>query len=386
MRTPLLLWLQAVALALTVNGAAFAATLQVGPDRTYKTPSAAARAARDGDVIAIDAGVYQGDVTVWPQSRLQLRGVGGRAQLQAHGAAAEGKAIWVFKGADILVENIEFSGAQVEHKNGAGIRFEGVDLTIRNCHFHHNEMGILTAPNPVSEILIEGSEFNDNTVDYQRFGRLGHNIYIGGVRRFTLRNSYIHDAAVGHNVKSRARENYILYNRIMDERNGSSYLVDLSEGGKAYVIGNLFRQGPNTDNPAMIAFAPERNQDDPKQALYVVNNTAVNDRDDGIFVFNHSVAPAVLINNLLVGKVTPLQGPGEERNNRVVADAGLRNKSGFDYRLRPGSPAVDRGVEPGRAAGGFVLRPEFQYVHPLRLQPRPRRGVIDVGAYEFGGR
>jgi len=219
----------AAILSLLSSGAADAATLQVGPQRVLKLPSEAAKVAKDGDVVVIDAGVYPGDVAIWPQNRLTLRGVGGRAHLDARGKAAEGKAIWVLKGNNVTVEAIEFSGARVPDLNGAGIRFEGANLTIRNSHFHDNEMGILTGANPLGDILIEGSEFDNNTVDYRRYGRLGHNIYIGNVRRFTLRNSYIHDASIGHNVKSRAQENYILYNRIMDERNASSYLVDLNE-------------------------------------------------------------------------------------------------------------------------------------------------------------
>jgi hypothetical protein len=39
--------------------------LRVGPKRAYATPSAASRAVRDGDVVEIDAGVYDADVAVW---------------------------------------------------------------------------------------------------------------------------------------------------------------------------------------------------------------------------------------------------------------------------------------------------------------------------------
>lgn len=362
---------------------AYGRTWQVGPQRALKTPSEAARAARDGDVVEIDAGIYAGDVASWPQSRLTLRGLNGNAHLDANGNASEGKAIWVLKGNDVTVENIELSGAAVPDLNGAGIRFEGTNLTMKNCHVHHNQMGILTGVNPASDILIEGSEFNDNTVDYQRFGKLGHNIYIGNIHRFTLRNSHIHDAATGHNVKSRAQENYILYNRISDERNGSSYLVDLPDGGRAYLVGNLFHQGANTENPAMLAFAAEKNPTAPGQQLYLVNNTLLNDRlPGGAFLHNHSVATALLINNLLIGKATALIGPVQEVHDIRAGTEALRDPANYDYRLTPGSPAIDQGIVPGLAANGFKLAPEFQYRHPHGSEPRLNLGPIDAGAYE----
>jgi hypothetical protein len=49
---------------------------------------------------------------------LTLRGSGGRAHLQAFGKSAEGKAIWVIKGNNVVVENIEFSDAAVASLNG----------------------------------------------------------------------------------------------------------------------------------------------------------------------------------------------------------------------------------------------------------------------------
>lgn len=45
--------------------------------------------------------------------------------LHADGAHAEGKAIWVLKEANALVDGIQFSGASVSDRNGAGIRAEG---------------------------------------------------------------------------------------------------------------------------------------------------------------------------------------------------------------------------------------------------------------------
>ncbi len=357
--------------------------LRVGPERALTTPSAAARVARSGDVVLIDAGLYPGDVAVWRQDGLTLRAAGGRVQLAAAGRVAEGKGIWVIRGQRTTVEGIEFSGARARSRNGAGIRMEGRDLVVRDCRFHDNEMGILTNPSPGSSVLIEHSEFARNTVDHRRHGRLGHNIYIGHAGHFTLRASHVHDARTGHNVKSRARQNHILYNRIMDGQNASSYLVDLPEGGHGLVMGNLLRQGAVAENRALIAFAAEAGRNDLGQTLHVVHNTAVDDTGQGIFVHNHSLASANLVNNLLVGTATALQGPGQVLASPRLRVPGLRERRAGDYRLRPGSPALDRGLRLEGGGVGIPPRPTLQYRHPRALEVRPDDGRPDLGAYEL---
>lgn len=138
--------------------------LRVGPRRKITSSAAAAQIARDGDVIEIDAGDYPDDVATWPQSGLVIRAVGGRARLLSTRATAEGKGIFVVKGDQVVVENIEFSGARVPHRNGSGIRHEGGKLTVRNCLFERNEMGLLTWNEPAAELIVESSEFRDNGV------------------------------------------------------------------------------------------------------------------------------------------------------------------------------------------------------------------------------
>ena len=132
-------------------------TLRVGPDKQYTKPSKAAAVARDGDIIELDPVVYARDAAIWQAHNLTIRGVGGRAHLKANGANAQGKGIWVIKGNNTTIENIEFSGAEVPDTNGAGIRQEGTGLTVRHCYFHHNQMGILTGVNLKSDILVEHS-------------------------------------------------------------------------------------------------------------------------------------------------------------------------------------------------------------------------------------
>jgi len=354
--------------------------LRVGPGRYYRLPSQAAAAARDGDRIEIDAGVYSGDVAIWRANDLVIRGVGGRPELRAAGRSAQGKAIWVIKGANTTVENIAFTGARVSDGNGAGIRAEGAGLTVRHALFRDNEDGILAGRNPNSDILVEYSEFDRNG------GGRGqtHNIYVGAVRSFTFRFNYSHHARIGHQVKSRARRNFILYNRLMDEETGnSSYAIDLSTGGVAYIIGNLIQQGPETDNWALVSFAAEGTSAGP-QELYVVNNTFVNERHSGLFVNNRSTVSAALLNNLFVGKGRMLKGPGRAAGNVVTRRPRFVDRRGYDYRLRPGSPAIDKGVEPPTVTD-FPLAPVWQYRHPTGGEKRPRRGALDAGAYEFTG-
>ncbi len=61
----------------------------------------------------------------------------------------------------------------------------------------------------------------------------------------------------------------------------------------------------------------------------------------------------------------------------------FRNPATYDYRLLSGSPAIDRGVDPGTAFG-VSLAPVLQYAHPTSATARMLQGLaIDRGAYEF---
>jgi Right handed beta helix region len=351
--------------------------LQVGPDKALSVPSKAAAIAKDGDVIEIDAAAYTADAAVWKASNLTIRGVGGRPYLKAGGASAQGKAIWVIQGRNTTVENIEISGAKVPDGNGAGIRHEGAGLIIRNCYIHDNEMGLLTGNQQDNEVLIEGSEFSGSYGDYN------HNIYIGNIRKFTLKFSYIHHATHGHNVKTRARENYILYNRIMDEATGAaSYAIDIPNGGRSYIIGNVIQKGRKSENPSVIDYAAE-GATNPLQEFYMVNNTVVSDHPGGFFLQVRGVPSDVqIVNNIFLGRDTMLTRTGTMRNNLVSIQPLFQSRETFDYRLRGTSPAIDKGTDPGMASG-FDLAPQFEYIHPLRGEVRSTAGPIDIGAFEY---
>jgi hypothetical protein len=291
---------------------------------------------------------------------------------------AEDKAIWVIKGRDTTVENIEFSNARVDDRNGAGIRQEGPGLIVRNCYFHHNENGILSNSDPNSDIIVEHSEFFANG----HGDGLSHNMYIGLIRKFTLRYSYSHGADIGHQVKSRAGKNFILYNRLMDEATGtSSYLIDLPNGGYSAVIGNVLQQSPETDNSTMVAFGAEGSLHK-SSVLYMANNTLVNDRHTGIFLKIKPVLNGnVVANNLFAGR-GKLIGEANFINNLETTKPEFLSANNYDYRLTENSPAVDAGNNLGKF-GPMDLTPTHYYKHPLMAEPRHIHQKLDIGAYEY---
>jgi hypothetical protein len=375
---------------LLVPAAVAAATLRVGPDKPYRTVRAAAQAARDGDLVEVDAGLYSADVATWSQDGVVVRAVGGRAHLRADGAAEAGKGIWVISGADLTFEGFEFSGAQVPDGNGAGIRAQGSGrLVVRDCWFHDNQNGILGG---ADSLHVEASVFHHNGTGDGRT----HNMYVDHGGAFVLRFSDTRQAVVGHNVKSRALRNYILYNRILDGADGTaSYSVDLPQGGRSVLVGNVIQQGPATSNPAIVAYAAESAANGVLD-LSVAYNTLVNTRTSGgTFVQMRSGTVARIAGNIFYGPGTRWSSGTSVNASTNYSATALDNAPGFaaplswDYRLTAASPAgaggiVGAGADPGSTANGFDLKPRFHYVHEARSEPRPVVGGLDLGAFELG--
>ncbi len=317
---------------------------------------------------------------MFKKNNLTIKGVGGRAKVDAAGKNAGGKGIWVIQGNNTTIENVELSGCAVADKNGAGIRQEGNNLTLRNMFFHDNENGILGGGDATSTLVIEDSEFARNGAG----DGYSHNMYIAEIKSFTLRGSYSHNAKVGHLVKSRAHENVILYNRLTDETGTASYEIDLPQGGKSYVIGNIIQQSSSSSNGGMVAFAKEGKN--PDSVLFVVNNTFFNSRGAGTFIsiVGDLATPTTVRNNIFSGPGTMIDQSSAIKDSNFVGDAMFVNAAGYDYHLKSGSPALDKGV-PAGTGSGRPLEATCQYVHPAHAVVRKAVGVSDLGGFELGG-
>jgi len=372
-------------------GAASAATLSVGAGKTYATPCKAFAVAVTGDVIEIAGNAtYTGDVCAIKASNLTIRGVNGRPKIDAAGRNALGKGTWVVSGNNVVVENVEMYGAKVPDQNGAALRLEGTNFTLRRSFLHDNENGILTGANLNSTIVIEYSEFGHNG-----YGTgYTHNLYIGNVGKLTFRYNYSHDANVGHNLKSRARVNMIAYNRFSSLAAGEigstaagkpSYEIDLPNAGTSYIIGNVIQQPASNNNPTLVAYGLE-SASNPGHNLYVVNNTFLNDNSSsGTFVRVGSAVTkgALLQNNIFggTGTLTNQTSAVEKTNYRALAP-GFVNRAAWDLRPTAAGLVANAGSTPGSSTSGVSLKPTVVYTHVASGTTRVMVKTIDIGAYE----
>jgi hypothetical protein len=248
-----------VAFGVAFGAAAQAATLHVGPGQTYGTIASAIAASADGDTIQVQAGTYTNDFAEIA-TKITLQAVGGRVTMNATEAIPNEKAILITD-TDVSITGFTFAGARIpagEGQNGAGIRYQGGNLSVTDCYFHNNQEGILADADPNGTITITRSEFAHNGDSAGPGAGYTHNMYIGAVARFDLESSYTHDANQGHEVKSRALVTIINNTRVVDGPTGTaSYSIDLPNGGAATISNDQIEQGPDSPNGIIISYGEE---------------------------------------------------------------------------------------------------------------------------------
>lgn len=343
---------------------ASAATVTVGPKGQYPDPCVAFQHLSDGDIVQIDAnqGVpyNEGNCQI-VNSDLKIVGVNGRPILDAAGVVVA-RGIWEIHGHDVVIDNFEFRNANKFTNpstayNAAGVRIhsgkdhpDGGDVTLRHCYIHDNGDGVLAdnaagpgkgqwfSPDPF--ILFEYDDFYKNGDE----SGPSHNMYIGwgGNLTFTLRYSRSRDAYLGHDVKTRARYNNILYNQITDKIGSTSYLLNFPLGGTTYVVGNLLYKVSVTNPVAngdlmMYRDVADVHESDhaygpPNEDLHFLNNVVIDNSPSRSNSFVTVSCPLASATNCPAPHAGPrLTKPAEIKGNLFVGQpAHVTNQPGAD--------------------------------------------------------
>lgn len=374
---------------------ASAKTWLIDPNGTYKSPNDVKNLIDHGDTIQIESASYKNQPQVYfTKNNLLIHGINGLPTIEGGSTLASnanGKALFVISGQNCRVENIAFVNAKVPDGNGAGIRQEGCGLVINSCIFRNNEMGILGGNYSNCVVTIERCIFSGNGNTSEPGFR--HNVYINHIDTLIFRYNYSYDAiAQGHELKSRARNNIILYNYIQNKNTIDSRNIDLPNGGTAIVMGNIIEQGEKSANTNLIAFGMEGLSNPGPHNFWVVNNTFVNYKTKGSFVqVRDGVDTLFLQNNIMVGAKTGglILGSAKHLDSAAnfvsddVSSPQFVNSSTSNFRLQSNSPCIDQGNAVTISRGVISLTPSRQYVLPNLDEARKIENKIDIGAYEY---
>jgi hypothetical protein len=295
-------------LAPPLRSAAMAATLEVGAGKPYAQPSAAAAAAHDGDRITIAAGSYF-DCAVWRANNLTIEGAGPEATVITD-KTCMGKALFITQGNNITIRALTLTRARVPDFNGAGIRAEGGDLTVRNVHFVNNQNGLLAADEPGKKIIVNDSEFTQNGTCTG--SGCSHGIYVGDLALLRVERTKFFETRQGHHIKSRAKRTEVIGCDIADGANGTaSYDVEIPNGGAVLLRDNKIQKGPKSENHTAALMIGSEGVTQPTPEIIVEHNSFLAEGDYNSFlVVNMTATEANLVGNKLLGNAKALRGDG----------------------------------------------------------------------------
>ena len=302
--------------------AAWGVTLQVGVGRQFTTLGAAAAAAKAGDTVDVYPGSYsQG--AIWYANNLLIELAPGSlaGSVTIHGTV-NNKGVFDIRGDDVVVDGLRFTNASSTDYNGAGIRAEGHNITVRSSSFYANQMGMLITPIPGKRggsATIINCDFDFN--GFTGTTAFGHALYGNDLGYMSVTGSKFTRQKIGHYVKSRALTTDVQNNMIDDTNGTASYLVNIPQGGAATVSNNILIKGINATNCCIaISYGEEMHKggayvNSPGVVTIESNNFTNYSAHRVDFVANKSTPlnPVALVTNTLVasaGSIVPLYGAG----------------------------------------------------------------------------
>lgn len=387
----------------------------IGPSRTYTKPSQITNLVQDGDTVFIDGGIYYNDAVKWPKKNLSIIGLGdstNRTIMRYSGDIPNGKGIFVFEtpgnNDNAYIENIDFDSAQISMSNGgngAGIRFQAVNLTVNKCRFSNCQNGILEGNGSVttSNVIITNCEFRNNGFQVPNnvtFSGYEHHIYIGASADtlMVINNYFHHPRGQANSIKTRAQRSFILYNLIDEEATGfGSWEINIAQGGLNIIMGNIIIQGQAGINHGIVGY------DDTINAIkdfYFVNNTVINKYNGIINYFNvvpnSGINTFKVYNNIFASIPTAVNNffsgnkPAilDTASNLFLTDYtafGFKNVSANNFNLTSTAiAAIEKGKNLTSTNTGFSLTPLYMYNRfDKDLIPRYVLDTVDIGAYEY---
>ncbi|MEO9130968.1 MAG: right-handed parallel beta-helix repeat-containing protein [Sphingomonas sp.] len=265
-----------IALALTIPAAAqtgHAPFIIQQTGQGFATIDEAVQSVRMGTAtILIAPGVYH-QCTVQAGGVITFKAVQpGTAIFE--GTACEGKAAFVLRGQGSTVDGLVFRGLRVSDGNGAGIRTEMGDLTVRNSMFLDSQEGILGGEPNGQKILIDRSTFA-GLGQCDESPSCSHAIYLANQGSVTITNSRFERGTGGHYVKLRVPNVTIADNSFDDTRGRkTNYMIDLPEGSTGLITRNTFVQGLHKENWTGFVVVAAEAKTYPSAGLRVENNVA----------------------------------------------------------------------------------------------------------------
>jgi len=229
----------------------------------------------DGSQIYLKAGIYTQGVYI-KEDNISIIG---EDNVIFDDAAVDGKAALVLSGDNVLVESIECQNISVRDHNGACIRFEGKNLTVRNLYAHDSQSGIMTSHNYEGFLHVE----------FSKFERLGGKALSTGKE--------------GSGLKSRSRKTVVKNSILASLDAKDSRLIDVANYGELIIQDSILQQGNNSSNSQLISYGLEKVKNNFEVNRIVIrNNLLLLDREKANVIIMHKQANTVEIyDNTIVG-------------------------------------------------------------------------------------
>ncbi|WNC68448.1 hypothetical protein RI845_18255 [Thalassotalea nanhaiensis] len=288
----------------------------------------AKKSIKDGSKIFLSKGVYTQGVNL-KASNIEILGEKG---VVFDNASVNGKAALVLKGDNIFIENIECRNIQVKDGNGACIRFEGRNLTVRGLYAHDSHSGLMTS-----------KDAGIVNIEYSRFERLGnrggysHAIYVKADLLSIKYSEFLSTKKQGSAVKTRSKKTVIEYSLLASIDGKDSRLVDAANYGELIIRNSILEQGVNTSNSQLLAYGLEKKVPVKTEVnkIEVTGNLLLLDRKKANVILKHRLADEVIVaNNIIVGD--PL-----DKKEFLKTNTWYKNRSSAKLQPYPYIPEVD---------------------------------------------